>query len=335
MRDSRRTRVVLAVLLVLSLSLVALNVRGASGGPLAGLSSLGDSVLGPVENAFSTVTSPIRNGLDSLRSGSDKDARIADLEAEIQQLRASGAGADARRRLAELDALLRTAGAGQYRIVAARVIAVGPAQGLAWTVTIDAGTKDKLTPDMTVIVGAGLVGRVVSVSPTTSTVALLIDPTTSVGARIEGSGQIGFLFGTGQKNTLQFQLLDAFAPMKTGDRLVTFGSKGGKPYVPGVPIGEVVSVKGTPGQTTRLASVRPYVDFTSLDLVGVVIVAPRTNPRDSVLPPKPKASASASGTPSAGASGSPSPGTTAAPSGSGAPSASRSPQDGASPTGSP
>jgi len=30
--------------------------------------------------------------------------------------------------------------------------------------------------------------------------------------------------------------------------------------------------------------VRPYVDFTALDLVGVVVVPPRRDPRDAVLP---------------------------------------------------
>ena len=46
-------------------------------------------------------------------------------------------------------------------------------------------------------------------------------------------------------------------------------------------------MRGTPGSQTRTASVRPYVDFTSLDLVGVVVEPPRTDPRDAVLPPRP------------------------------------------------
>ncbi|GDY53607.1 hypothetical protein SVIO_042300 [Streptomyces violaceusniger] len=32
---------------------------------------------------------------------------------------------------------------------------------------------------------------------------------------------------------------------------------------------------------------RPYVRFSKLDIVGVVVQSPRVNPRDSVLPPKP------------------------------------------------
>jgi hypothetical protein len=37
MRDSRRTRIVLAVLLVVSLTLVALDLRDDNGGPLSGI----------------------------------------------------------------------------------------------------------------------------------------------------------------------------------------------------------------------------------------------------------------------------------------------------------
>jgi rod shape-determining protein MreC len=37
-----------------------------------------------------------------------------------------------------------------------------------------------------------------------------------------------------------------------------------------------------------MALVRPYVDFSSLGVVGVVVVAPRVNPRNSVLPPAPR-----------------------------------------------
>ena len=57
--------------------------------------------------------------------------------------------------------------------------------------------------------------------------------------------------------------------------------------MPGVPIGTVTQVKPTPGALSRTAFLEPYVDFTALDLVGIVIQPPRTNPRDSVLPPVP------------------------------------------------
>jgi len=49
----------------------------------------------------------------------------------------------------------------------------------------------------------------------------------------------------------------------------------------------VTSVSPSTGVLVRTAAVQPYVDFSSLDLVSVITQAPRTDPRDSVLPPKP------------------------------------------------
>ncbi len=58
--------------------------------------------------------------------------------------------------------------------------------------------------------------------------------------------------------------------------------------MPGVPVGEIVRVDPAGGGLTRNVYVRPYVGFTKLDIVGVVVQAPRSDPRDGVLPQKPK-----------------------------------------------
>jgi rod shape-determining protein MreC len=196
-----------------------------------------------------------------------------------------------RNRARELDELLHLAGAGRYTVVPARVIAIGSAQTFSWTVTLDAGSRDGIRPDMTVLNGDGLVGRVKTVGPSTSTVLLAVDPESSVGVRLEASMEVGFTTGQGIRDggDLDLRLLDGQSTVDRGDRLVTFGSQGDRPYVPGVPVGEVVSVNGTPGSQTRSAVVSPYVDFTSLDLVGVVVDPPRADPRDAVLPPRPAA----------------------------------------------
>ncbi|HEY4701761.1 MAG TPA: hypothetical protein VIH64_07725, partial [Streptosporangiaceae bacterium] len=52
----------------------------------------------------------------------------------------------------------------------------------------------------------------------------------------------------------------------------------------------------------KTALVKPYVDFTSLGVVGVVVGGPAKDPRDSVLPtgPKPAPTVTVTVTPSAG-----------------------------------
>ena len=91
------------------------------------------------------------------------------------------------------------------------------------------------------------------------------------------------------------------AKVKKGDRLVTFGSHGSKPFVPGVPVGKVVRIEKAAGGLTRTVYVEPFVGFTKLDIVGVVVKAPPEDPGDTVLPKKaakspspPPATASAS-----------------------------------------
>jgi rod shape-determining protein MreC len=128
-----------------------------------------------------------------------------------------------------------------------------------------------------------LAGHVVSVSQTSCVVVLLTDATVSIGGRLEGAGEIGFVTGKGSESEMDFQLLDPYGALEVGDRVVTFGSKGGRPFVPGVPIGQIVAVSGTPGQLTRMATLRPYVNPSTVNIVGVVLEPPRENPRDAVL----------------------------------------------------
>lgn len=281
---SRRTRILLAVLVVASLTFVILDLRGGEG-PFASARVAGSNVLGGLERGAATVFSPITSAGDWWSGMRDQANQINDLKEENEALRSElQVLTNDRSRVAALDGLLRVAGVGQYRFVPAEVIAIGPAQDFSWTLTIDAGRNDGIEQDMTVINGAGLVGRVLKTTADTSTVVLLVDQGSSVGGRIAGTGEIGIVSGTGSQDELEFELLDPLADVRVGDSLVTFGSKGGRPYAPGLPIGEVTEVRGTGGQLTRVARVRPYADMSRLSIVGVVTKPPRVDPRDSVLP---------------------------------------------------
>jgi rod shape-determining protein MreC len=123
-------------------------------------------------------------------------------------------------------------------------------------------------------------------------VLLATDASSVVGARLAGSNQIGAITGTGKSlsgpYSLRLRLFDANAVLQAGQSLVTFGSVQDRPFVPGVPIGQVAQVQGNAGSLTQTALIKPFVDFSSLGVVGVVIAGPAQNPRDSVLPPGPK-----------------------------------------------
>ncbi|KPC58946.1 rod shape-determining protein MreC [Streptomyces chattanoogensis] len=287
MRDTRESRLLLVLLVAIAFALITVDIRGGEQSPLDGARQAAASAFGPVENGVAGVVSPVGNAIGAVRDSGERHSRIARLEQENAALKAKLGSADRNRsRAAQLDKMLKTAGAGQYGIKGAEVIAIGAAQGFSWTVTIDAGSRDGIARDMTVLNGDGLVGRVTTVGADTSTVLLANDPDFTVGTRMEKTNEIGFANGQGGRS-LRVQLLNGKAAVKRGDRLVTFGSSADKPFVPGVPVGKIVKVEPSNGDLTRTLQVRPYVAFSQLDIVGVVVQPPREDPRDTVLPPKP------------------------------------------------
>jgi rod shape-determining protein MreC len=289
-RDTRESRLLLVLLIAIAFALITVDIRGGAHSPLQGARQVAASAFGPVENGVASAVDPVGNAVAAVRDSGTRHDRISALQQQIIELkRKLGSDDRNRTRAHELDGLLRTAGAGQYGVKPAQIIGIGAAQGFSWTVTLDAGSDDGLTPDMTVLNGEGLVGRVTTVGPSTATVLLANDPDFTVGVRMEGSNELGFATGRGG-DTLSVQLLNGRAKVKKGDRLVTFGSQNNKPFVPGVPVGEVTKVERTTGSLTRTVQVRPFVHFSRLDLVGVVVEPPRKDPRDKVLKPKaPKA----------------------------------------------
>ncbi|MFI6050628.1 rod shape-determining protein MreC [Streptomyces violascens] len=288
MRDTRESRLLLVLLIAVAFALITVDIRGGANSPVDGARQAAAAVFGPVENGVAAAVDPVGNAIGAVRDSGKRHDKISTLQAENEALKQKlGSDARNRSRLNQLDSMLKTAGEGQYGIKAAQVVAIGAAQGFSWTVTIDAGSNDGIKRDMTVLNGDGLVGRVTTVGPSTATVLLANDPDFTVGTRMENSDELGFATGHGDR-PLSVQLLNGKAKVNPGDRLVTFGSQADKPFVPGVPVGEVVRVDPSGGALTRTIYVRPFVGFTKLDIVGVVVQAPRTDPRDEVLPAKPK-----------------------------------------------
>ncbi|MEU3523569.1 rod shape-determining protein MreC [Streptomyces sp. NPDC038707] len=288
MRDTKESRLLLVLLVAIAFALITVDIRGGRNSPVDGARHAAAAVFGPVEDGLSGAVDPVGDAVSAVRDSGGRHDRLAALEKENAALKAKLGSDDRNRsRLRQLDKLMKTAGEGQYAIKGAQVIAIGSAQGFSWTITIDVGADDGIKRDMTVLNGDGLVGRVTTVGPSTSTVLLANDPDFTVGTRMEGSDELGFASGQGDR-PLRVELLNGKAEVKKGARLVTFGSQSDKPFVPGVPVGVVSRVDPSGGALTRTLSVTPYVSFTKLDIVGVVMQGPKKDPRDTVLPDRPK-----------------------------------------------
>jgi rod shape-determining protein MreC len=280
-----RGRLLLIGLIVTALFLITLDLRGVS--VINGVRNTTQSALSPFQKAGSWAISPFRNFFSDVTNLGRTRNKIEKLTAENNRLRLAlqnRKNADAE--LAQLKSVLDLAGTAEYKVVSAKVISQGSSTSFTNTITIDAGSKSGIRPNMTVISGFGLVGLVKVVYSNSALIELASDPSFKVGARIAGSQQIGILSGQGSRKAL-LQLLDNSTTVKVGDVILARGSTGGRPFVPGVPIGEVTAVDNSASAVTQTADVKFYVNFSTLAVVSVVLRSPEIDPRDALVPAKP------------------------------------------------
>jgi rod shape-determining protein MreC len=269
------SRGLVVALVLASASLMTLDATTDDGSAVDPVRQAVGEVFGPVEAGTTAVVRPISGIPEWFRGRDSMREEIDDLEAENADLRAqvrtSGFN---RNRLAEYDGLTAAAEDLGYALVPARVIGLGPSQSFSATVTIDAGSRAGLHPDMTVLNNDGLVGRILRVTRTTATVLLIVDADSTVGGRVGETMDLGFLSGqgeTGDDAGLDLRLVDQSVVPARDDTVVTWGSDGAAPYVAGVPIGRVSEVYSNLRDSSQRAVIEPFVDFAALDLVGVVV----------------------------------------------------------------
>jgi rod shape-determining protein MreC len=282
-RDNRRTRLVLGVLLIAAIGLITLDFRDSGASPVR---RVGADIFGPVERVTHDVTDPVSRLFDSITGGPSAQGTIATLQRQNAELRAELSAAQLSQQARKQLAQLLQMDAGGYKIVTASVIAAGG--DFSDTVTLDAGSSDGIKPEETVLNGSGFVGTVTQVTSDTSTVLLANDASSVAGVQMADGGEIGDVTGTGKSlsglGMLRLNLFAASAVLKPGQEVVTYASLGDQPEVPGVPVGTIVSVSNSAGALTQTAMVRPYVNFSTLGVVGVVVAGPRRNARVAILP---------------------------------------------------
>ena len=282
---NNRSRLLLVTLIVTSLFFITLNLRGVE--VMSGLRNGTQSALAPFQRAASSVFAPIGNFFSDISHLGRTRAQLKALADQNAQLRTqvlNHKNIDAE--VKQLKSILNLAGTAGYKIVNARVISQGSSSSFTQTITIDVGANAHLTRDMTVISGDGLVGVVKAVYPNTALVMLASDPAFRIGVRIAGSQEIGILTGQGTDQAV-LQLLDSQSSVQSGDVLLALGSQGNKPFVPGVPVGEVTFVSDLAGGVSQIAQVRYYAHLNALGVVAVVVKPPTNNPGDALVPPKP------------------------------------------------
>jgi rod shape-determining protein MreC len=233
--------------------------------------------MSPLQEVVSKVTHPIGNFFSTLvrlpairRENEDLKDRLAQAESKL------ATASQVEQRLHEVEGLLGvTQSLGpNVRTIAAQVIAKGPSN-FEWTITINEGSNHGIKLDQPVVAsGKRLVGHVVRVAPDSSIVQLIVDPDSAVAGRLEFSRTTGLLTGQGDQD-MKMGLVDTTTEVQAGEQVVTAGYRisGGAQsmYPPGILIGTVSHVVPDVAALEKFITVAPAVDFSSLDIVLVVL----------------------------------------------------------------
>jgi rod shape-determining protein MreC len=272
-RRSTRHRFLLILLVLTSITVITVDVRGGGSGVLESFRRTARDAFAPVQSATDKVTSPVGDFFGGMfRYGhlKSENARLRNQLADARGKASVAQSADRERQ--ELLALQKLSFAGTIPTVAARVIATSPSN-FQLTVEIDRGIPAGLKRGMPVVTGAGLVGKVVAVSQERATVLLLTDPSFNIGIRLSGSGDVGVARGNGNRQPLPVDLVDVGTKV-TGHEVVETSGLQGSVFPAGIPVGLVRSAKVPPGALQQEISIDPVVDLSRLDFIKVLLWQP-------------------------------------------------------------
>ena len=233
------------------------------------LSLFDPGAFGFLRGAASEVAAPVGEASSATRrSGAGLIAAIGayfetgrqnlELSREIARARANAVTA---RALADenqrLKALLHIVDPALPPVSSARLIGSTAASARRYAI-IDAGSAHGVRAGQPVRGAAGLIGRVVEVSPDTARVLLISDADNVVPVRRAGDGLPGFVQGTAN-GRIEIRLLTmGNNPLHPGDVFVTSGSGG--IYPPNVPVA-VVAAARRDGAEGRLAADPAATDY--------------------------------------------------------------------------
>ena len=227
------------VLCIISVLLLTFYIREGEAGIIHGARSMVMTVTAPVRYLGSAIASPF-NAIGNVASNlTASPETLSDLEAENEELRAKVAELTEAQATAErLEGLLGLQSTYNLQSTAARIVGES---GDAWsrTVTINKGSLDGLAINMPVCNSAGIIGQIIEVSPTTSTVRLITDENSSVSAMVQSTRAQGILQGQ-PDGTLRLEFVTIDSDVQEGDIIVSSGLGG--VYPKGLPLGVVASV---------------------------------------------------------------------------------------------
>jgi rod shape-determining protein MreC len=265
---SNRNRIILIVIIIVCVTVVTLYVKESDHGPLHKIQNFFLDLVSPISNAFAKIFRPIKDGVINLFHLPTLSKERADLQKQVAALRKQSIDSkELEKQVDELKRLLHfNEGQAEFETVGAGIVGQSPTN---WErlMIINRGASSGVKKYMSVVTDEGLVGRVISAGSRSAVVQLVTDSRSSIGVRDQRSRETGIVKGNNNE-TIRFTPMKEDADLKVGDIVDTSGLGGTCP--PGVAVGKITKVSKPTG-LTRVVEVKPFVRFSKLDQVLIVI----------------------------------------------------------------
>ena len=230
-------------------------------------------VFGPIQEGASRVLEPFRDAAGWVGDTIDAKGELEELRAQRDALRrelvAERGAVRENRELRSLVAMDRRLDLEQQGAITARVFVRSPTIWYS-TVTINKGSSDGVREGDPVVNGAGLVGRIRTVSGGSSQVLLITEGGWGVSARVPQADASGIVqTAVGDPNDLRLEYLGRNDKVDESQTVVTAGTVSStypSRFPPGLPIGRVTRVDEDEGTV----HVRPFANLRELELVQVL-----------------------------------------------------------------
>lgn len=266
---SRRNRIILIVIIIVCISMVTFYVRESDTGPLHKTQNFFLDLFSPISNFFSKIFRPVKDGIVNLFHLPSLAKEKRELQEEVASLRRqAGESKELEAEVEEFKRLLHWSEENaQLDTVGADIVGQSPSNWQRLMI-VNKGSSSGVKKYMSVVTEEGLAGRIISVGSRSSVVQLITDSRSGMGARDLRNRETGIVEGRNE-DTMRFVPMNEEAVMQVGDVMVTSGLGGTSP--PGIAIGKVTQVKKRSVGLARLVEVKPFVRFSRLDKVLIII----------------------------------------------------------------
>jgi rod shape-determining protein MreC len=154
-----------------------------------------------------------------------------------------------------------------HRMLPAKVVGLDPS-GWFKTILINRGTRDGVSKGMAVITSGGIVGRIIGASRRHAKVLLIVDRSSAIDGLVQRTRSRGIVEGE-TSESCRFKYIVRKADIKIEDTVISSGLDGLFPK--GLRVGAISEISKPSSGLFQEVKVRPFVDFTKLEEVLVVL----------------------------------------------------------------